>query len=349
MITLLTGSPGAGKTAQAAAWIEEACKAGRAVFVYGLEGLKLPHAALDDPHKWHETVPDGALIVIDEVQHIWRPARSGGVIPPDVVALETHRHRGLDFLLTTQSPALLHLNVRRLVGRHVHLVDFGWLGRRWYEWSECSDSLNRDKAMVKRKYRLPRHAFAHYTSASIHVKPVRGFPRALAVMAIAVPATVGFAYAGYSRIQAKTEKPKAAASSPNERSESASMPAQPASSPKPSAGILTAAMEVIKPTPLAGCISMGPRCECIDIEGRSVEVDLKQCRADASRSGMGIAYSLKTGSGRPSADGGVSGPPAARMPTAGESSAASQSRGAYGWNAGEMRSALPSSPGAATR
>src|SRR5256885_16044190 len=72
---------------------------------------------------WHETVPDGSVIIIDEVQRIWRPSGPGQKIPDMIALLETHRHRGLDFYIITQGPNLIHANVRALIGRHVHLRD----------------------------------------------------------------------------------------------------------------------------------------------------------------------------------------------------------------------------------
>ncbi|MFY7928800.1 MAG: zonular occludens toxin domain-containing protein [Oligoflexus sp.] len=183
MITLITGAPGAGKSAAMVDMIRTLYK-DRQCFVSGIPDFQLPHIALDDPTKWPSEVPDGALIVIDEVQRVWRPVGPTAKVTDDIAMLETHRHRGLDFLLVTQQPGLMRTNVRALVGRHVHLRDLGILGRWWYEWPECNSQLAYKSAPIRKRYSLPKKAFALYKSASLHVKPERSIPPAL-IIAIA--------------------------------------------------------------------------------------------------------------------------------------------------------------------
>jgi zona occludens toxin len=192
MITLITGAPGAGKTAALVSLLAELSK-GRAVYCSGIPDLQIDHQPLDDPSKWHETVPDGSIIVIDEVQNVWRPRGPGQGVPPDIQALEVHRHRGLDFYIITQAPRLVHTNVRALVGRHVHLRDVGFLGRYWYEWPECAENCSATwkSAPLRKKYKLPKAIFGKYKSASEHIKPLRSFPFMLVVAAVAVVATLG--------------------------------------------------------------------------------------------------------------------------------------------------------------
>ena len=199
MITLFTGAPGAGKTAALVDLLMREY-AGRVIYADGLDGLALAHEPLD-ALQWPTTVPDGALIVIDEVQRVWRPRGAGAAVPASVAALETHRHRGLDFLITTQGPGLVDKNVRALVGRHVHIRDAGVLGRYWYEWPECSDGAAAWKTAVnKRRWSLPTAAFGQYKSASLHTVPVRTVPRALIVIVVAaVLAVAAFAYF-YARV-----------------------------------------------------------------------------------------------------------------------------------------------------
>ncbi|MEZ0202879.1 zonular occludens toxin domain-containing protein [Ideonella sp.] len=201
MITLITGAPGAGKSAAMMAMIQQHY-AGRLLYVDGVPDLKLEHVELD-AKTWPDTVPDGSLIVIDEVQRIWRPTGPGQKPGADVAMLETHRHRGLDFIIVTQAPRLVHTNVRTLVGRHVHLRDTGILGRYWYEWPECSENLAWRTAPISNRYRLPKHVFGQYKSASLHVKPVRGFPKMLAVALLAI---VGFAWMGYRAVSSFMDK-----------------------------------------------------------------------------------------------------------------------------------------------
>lgn len=177
MITLFTGSPGAGKTASLVDFLSK-LPGDRPIFSDGLEGLTLPHTVVDS-NNWHKELPDGAILVIDEVQRVWRPRGPGAKVPDSVAELETHRHRGIDVFITTQSPRLLDANVRALVGRHVHIRDTGILGRYWYEWPECNDAMAWKTCINKKRIKLPKKAFSLYKSASMHVAPVRGVPRAL--------------------------------------------------------------------------------------------------------------------------------------------------------------------------
>lgn len=204
MITLITGAPGAGKTAALVSMLQELGK-DRAIYAHGIPDLKIPHVALDDPSNWPTDVPDGSVVVIDEVQNVWRPAGAGAKLPESIAKLETHRHRGIDFYIITQGPNLVHSNVRALVGRHVHLRDIGVLGRWWYEWPETADNCRTGwkTAPIKKRYRLPKHIFDSYKSASIHVKPIRSFPKVLVVLALAVVALGWLGWSTYGTIQQK--------------------------------------------------------------------------------------------------------------------------------------------------
>lgn len=213
MITLITGAPGAGKSAALVALLEELA-ADRPLFVNGIPDLKIDHHELAEPERWPELVPDGAAVVIDEVQRVWRPRGPGTKVPHHVAALETHRHRGLDFFIVTQGPNLLDSNVRALVGRHVHLRDLGVLGRWWYEWPETADQCRTGwrNAPIKKRFRLPKKVFDKYKSASIHVKPIRSFPMGLVVLALAVVGAAAAGWIGVSRLMDRGSPTQAQAS-----------------------------------------------------------------------------------------------------------------------------------------
>lgn len=213
MITLITGAPGAGKSAAMMELLTGPDYKDRPLFVDGVPELQLPHEVLNVP-AWPKEAPDGALCVIDEVQRHWRPRGPGQPITDDIAMLETHRHRGLDFIIITQAPRLLHVNVRALVGRHIHLRDVGLLGRWWYEWPECNESLSYKNAPVKKRYRLPKRVFSLYKSSSLHIKPVRSIPPMVFVGAAAVLGFGYFAWKSYVNISGKTAPSPAAASSP---------------------------------------------------------------------------------------------------------------------------------------
>lgn len=191
MITLITGQPGAGKTALAVSMLME--EAGtRPVFVMGIPELKLPHEktppvaewTVDVPSEEDETIiksvftfPPNSIIVIDEAQSVYRPRGSASKVPPYVAAFETHRHTGVDFWLITQEPGLLDSNIRKLVGRHFHIRDLP-IGRYLYEWGECGnpDTKSSRDAAARRRYRPPKKTFDQYKSANLHLKTKKTVP-----------------------------------------------------------------------------------------------------------------------------------------------------------------------------
>lgn len=204
MITFICGAPGTGKSNALVSMLMTIYK-DRVIYANGIPDLKVNHLELEDGTKWHEVVPDGSLIVIDEAQNVFRPRGPGQKVPDHVAKLETHRHRGLDFIIISQGPNLIDSNVRALVGRHVYLRDLGVLGRYWYEWPECADNCRTSwkNAPISRRYRLDKAAQANYRSASLHVKPVRSFPRMLVVLLVMLLVVPVMAWKAYAMVQGK--------------------------------------------------------------------------------------------------------------------------------------------------
>lgn len=198
MITLITGGPGTGKTAWTLNELLKLQKTeDRPVYVHGIKGLKIPHVPIYCKSKlcdlcasqeieegalyvenWHEWKEPNALIIIDEVQRIWRP-RSGASAPHQSISmLETHRHYGLDFWMISQGPHLFDQFIRPLVGKHIHLMA-QWNGRQQYEWAECHQQLTNRGDAVKRPYSLPKRVFNLYHSAEVHTKQTKRVPMAV--------------------------------------------------------------------------------------------------------------------------------------------------------------------------
>lgn len=309
MITLITGAPGAGKTAALVSMLEDLGK-DRAIYAHGIPDLKIPHVFLDDPSNWPDTVPDGAVVIIDEVQTVWRPAGPTQKAHDSIQKLETHRHRGLDFYIITQGPNLVHSNVRALVGRHVHLRDIGVFGRWWYEWPETADNCRTGwkAAPVKKRYRLPKHVFTKYKSASLHVKPERSIPPVLFVFLAALLVLGYLAWTAYGSISAKTQgTAPAPAQTPTAGPAAAS--SGPASGFDPYTGTLPAPSmppgvlddrtafipripdkpetapaydhlrQVVNMPLVTGAVCFRGRCKCVTQQGTDVGLSSDQCRA----------------------------------------------------------------------
>jgi zona occludens toxin len=307
MITLFTGSPGAGKTASLVDFLSK-LPGNRPLFVHFDEKAKrdpeqvLLHESLTLPHQavladdWPAALPHGSILVIDEVQDVWRARPAGSKVPPAIAALETHRHSGIDVYLTTQAPSLLDANVRRLVGRHVHIRDTGVLGRYWYEWPECNDAMQWKTCVNKKSFRLPKKAFALYKSSSLHTVPVRGVPRALiyAVIAFLVLAVLIYAV---TRVISKATSAAVPVVAPvvfSAPGASILSPARsdgprpiddrvdfiPRVSDKPESAPAYAHLRVIVAMPtVSGAICVNDSCRCMTAQSTDVGMSSAECRA----------------------------------------------------------------------
>ena len=199
MITLITGSPGSGKTLYCIDKIiqpligttvastsddGETVTYDRTVYT-NIPRLLLDHELIDA--EWlenlHENRQTGSVIVFDEVQRVWPNRPSMSKKPTAVEYLETHRHDGIDIVLMTQNPLLLDPAVRALVGRHLHIRRLGGLGAAVvYEWDSCSNALNYRAAFTKTPYKYNSKIFKLYHSADVHTKQTRRVPFVLWVM-----------------------------------------------------------------------------------------------------------------------------------------------------------------------
>lgn len=214
MIHLLTGLPGSGKSLRTVFYISKFLEEGRPVYACGVDGLNVPGVEpLDDPNDW-ESLPDGSVIVVDEVQKRW-PSRRGAEPIPPVRALSEHRHQGKDFVLVTQHPAMVDSYVRRLVGRHEHLVrKFGVGAAQIYSWNEVQDDPSQNSARELAEETLwayPKHLFGMYKSATLHTVK-RRIPKSFYVIAAAALLIPALAWAAYSTITGwSDEQPEQAA------------------------------------------------------------------------------------------------------------------------------------------
>jgi len=210
MITIITGTPGAGKTLYA---IQEILKKllGTTVtkthddgsteeiprVIYSnINGLAIEHELIDGSDKgglknWHEWAKPGSVIVFDEVQKEWKPRPNGSAVPAYIEALETHRHMGVDFILITQGVNLTDRNMVSLVGQHIHVRRLG--GTRTcivYEWDHASRSLMYSKSIAKKLWRYNKSVFKLYKSAELHTKQSRKLPGIIWFLAAALAVAV---------------------------------------------------------------------------------------------------------------------------------------------------------------
>ena len=186
-ITLLTAVPRTGKTSYAV-WdiIKPAIEEGKTVYVCGIPKLQLPHIKVDHAwiRKWHERkysesieedqlehIPPNSLVVLDEAWECW-PAAGIANAHESISHLAKHGHYGIDFLIITQKPHLLHTAVLAQVSVHKHILK-KWSGAKMLEWPEYvanpSVKSNRDQAVTV-PFKVRSEAFSLYHSGQFHTK-----------------------------------------------------------------------------------------------------------------------------------------------------------------------------------
>lgn len=231
---------------------------------------------------WHKWAKPGAKIFFDEFQKFWPPRANGAGVPPDIQALDTHRHMGVDFVLITQNCNNVDRHILGLVDRHIHVRRVANMPLAVvYEWDHASRSLNYRNSMSKSPWRYPKRAYKLYKSAELHTKQKRKAP---AVLWFILAAFAGAAYA-FPALQSRlteriTGKPAEVAKAPEvdnlhtyvkdgvkytiETTQTVTAPISAARAPDPSS------LAIQQPVP-AGCIvSSSSECKCYDALGVKV-------------------------------------------------------------------------------
>lgn len=309
-ITLVTGLPGHGKTLMALQEVESLrLKSGRPVYYSGIPELVLPWVEMPDAECWHQC-EDGAVIVIDEAQRVFRPAGPGQKVSPSIAMFETHRHRGHDVYLITQHPNLIHNNIRRLIDRHLHVFrGWGLQEHTVYDWPECqnpnSDAVRKSCAN-KKTVRFKKSVYQWYKSSTMHTVQRRLPWKLIAFAFICLMVSVGGViyavmntYGAIAPVAGSSKGRETVAAKPVEKSKpdttvSASAPLDapaiakslvpvvpgiPASAPLyQSKWLQVASVPVV-----AGCLVADSGCRCYTQQGTRADVPDSICRAYVDR------------------------------------------------------------------
>ena len=220
MIYLITGNPGTGKTLHMVSMLaKREDLRNRPLYIDGINELdndKIPYLPMPEGcngSNWHEWLPDGAILVVDECQRYWRARSNGSKVPEAVQAMETHRHKGVDIYLLSLKPGQLDYNLKALVGNHKHLWVSQLGTRRMFEWQRCAnpDSKADIANALVRGYKLDKSAYNLYKSAEVHTKTVQGKSKWLWLMPVVLLATGGLSYWGYSQFKGRLEPEQTAA------------------------------------------------------------------------------------------------------------------------------------------
>ncbi len=187
-IQLITGAPGSGKSLRASAMLVEHQQKypERLRFVAGFEEDDLygiDFERVEYGFNWTE-LPDGSLVVVDEAHNHWKQREGRAAMPADVDALSMHRHRGFDFIVVTQHPKKMDVEILRQCTRHYHLVrrygkeeSIGYISEEYTE--HRSKTSDRDVELWK----FPRALYGLYKSAEVHDTNRRRVPQQFKKMA----------------------------------------------------------------------------------------------------------------------------------------------------------------------
>lgn len=271
MLYLITGRPGHGKTLFAVSRIHELLEKNKLPEesprkIYS-DIAKLSFPEVDQsPFDWTET-PDGSIVFYDECQKRFGPDQAGRASDPVIQAMETHRHSGHDIYLITQHPKLLHSHIRRLVGRHYHVVrKFG---------SETAVIYQKDGTIdVDKEWKLsendhfpweyPSELFNKYKSATMHTVK-REMPKWLkrsilycSIGLLVVVPSLGYtAYKIFGTADETIEK-------------HISQPLTPPTH--------LSTIDIVASPVVVGCISSDYDCICYDEQYRPINYDFATCK-----------------------------------------------------------------------
>lgn len=201
MLKLVTGLPGDGKTSNEL-WDflhAEPYKA-RPKYCTPVNGFDAQaHGVTEIAHleTWQE-LPDGSVVFCDEVQKYC--GTDIGTQPPKwVQAFAEHRHRGFDFIFTTQSPMFLHPFARKLAKPHVNYIRPWNMKMVRYTWDAVQNdpSTKTAKAMGQSQFVKPNpEVFKLYTSTVLDTHKAKPPVKLLTIFIAAVVvviASVSFA------------------------------------------------------------------------------------------------------------------------------------------------------------
>lgn len=313
MIRIVTGTPGAGKTAYVVDEIVFGDFKDRKVY-HNINGLDRDNAEQWDKDQfqaWYVDYKDkygtdkeqelerNVLFVIDEVQFVF-PNRPASSTPPDYIKmLDVHRHFGLDFILITQDLRKCDPVLRGdTVEEHVHIWDsglltpFGWRNKSVFQGVRLNPNASIKTAKQTTFYKPKKRVFKHYRSALAHTKVKRQVHSVFYALLFCL---LGGAYYAW---QYSTKGMLSTAKGIDSSQEAQSMPVQgvsygadanaatafnemdfqPVHPSYPESAPLYDGNRPLKPMRrIAGCIKSAKGCNCYDDEAVPLVVPFQTC------------------------------------------------------------------------
>lgn len=175
-IVLITGKPRIGKTAFAVEMVmfDDYYK-GRKLFS-NVNGLEIPHHQPPEGHSWEDLnvwlqwkENIGSVVLYDEVQNLFPSRSNGSKMPDNVKWLNIHGHFAIDMILITQSPKILDINLREMVGKHIHIAANKMGGLTRLEWNEVAmNPTSQARKALSSTHKIRQEVFQYYKSAEAH-------------------------------------------------------------------------------------------------------------------------------------------------------------------------------------
>lgn len=291
MLHLITGVPGTGKTLYTISTLKDVKD--RPIYYHNIENLSpdLGWIELKDPFNFHQEIPDGAIVVIDEVQQVFRQRPPRNDVPKALQFIETHRHHGVDIYFLTQRPKFLDHHARGLAGQHIHFHrNFGMNFANQYSFERYTDTEDRRELRTgqKTKFTYPKSSFGLYKSAEFHTVKKR-VPKKAYLFAFLPVLFVFVAFYAYSFFddmgtqnvtKVSSQEPSSGLISSKSKKVDWSYLLTPDVEGLPFTAPLFEAENRVKSVPMVkGCVSNADssKCHCYTQQGTRIQMEIAQC------------------------------------------------------------------------
>lgn len=296
MFRVVSGLPGAGKTLHT---LKRYRNDARQIYYHnipltdhGKETLKWIELSLAEVKDWPNICGPDSVLIVDEAQMIWPVRPSSRAVPPELQALETHRHKGVDLEFISQDPTLMDTHIRKLANEHYHYTrPYGAkYSIQHYAGSGLVDIKSKTalNLTVKSRVGQPSEIYPLYKSAEVHTHKFKMPPVmfVIPVLFAIIAALIYYFISAFGSDEPDTSVP--AVSSPAGVSAPAPSdhPDEPSRSSMGWAKLLTPeirglpytaplyrerAMQVIEVPRVAGCMTLNDTCNCFTQQGTIID------------------------------------------------------------------------------
>lgn len=226
MLTLILAQPRTGKSQYAVKLGQEHKAEGRRVFVTNFNQTVEQRAetgfeVYDTPDDWWNSLPHGAVWIIDEAQDIWPQRDKSRTLPEHIKLLSKHGHHDLTIYIITQDAMQLDVHIRRNCNITLYLTRPLNLNRalvytfRGYQ-EMPNDAWRRSQVLKsaesKKRFKYDKKLQRLYTSASAHEHIKKRFPLRLLLLPVLVAVVLWLLWFAWSRLRSDADPTKAPSS-----------------------------------------------------------------------------------------------------------------------------------------